>query len=288
MVQIDTICSFCQKQFMKKNSAWKTTEKLNQNHYCSKQCYINSRKGKKFKTKYKKILINCDNCKISFKKNEKLILNSQNVFCSRACRDAFTIGKKRVYHTEIKCSFCNNIFYKRPSYIKYQKKYNKHIFCSKICVGKFYSHIIHVRSKIELYIEKMINLFFPEIRIYCNGKYYGYELDIYFPQQNMAIELNGPFHYLPLNGINKLIRLQSRDIIRKVLCKNANVNLYVFPILGNSKFNKYKDKIWYEIKNLINIELNKKKNNGEGFPMKSIKNIEFTLDDIIYHAINDN
>ena len=53
------------------------------------------------------------------------------------------------------------------------------------------------------------------------------ELDLWLPQQRVAIEVNGPSHYRPIWGEDKLKRTQQGDAHKRGLCQAGGVSLVV-------------------------------------------------------------
>jgi len=57
-----------------------------------------------------------------------------------------------------------------------------------------------------------------EFELICNSRELipsGLEIDIYIKDVNLAIELNGPVHYLPIYGEEKLLSTQTNDEIKR-------------------------------------------------------------------------
>lgn len=56
------------------------------------------------------------------------------------------------------------------------------------------------------------------------------ELDFYFPELSMAVELNGPTHYKPIFGKEKFERQQRNDEIKREVCKELGIHLIEIPL----------------------------------------------------------
>jgi len=127
----------------------------------------------------------------------------------------------------VECKNCGKSFTKLPSQIK---KYPNN-FCSKSCAAKYNNtHKTHGtrRSKLEAHIEQQLRADFPNLELICNRKdAIGSELDFYFPQLRLAIELNGIFHYEPIYGPDKLERIQSNDQQKFSACNAVGIELCV-------------------------------------------------------------
>ena len=58
----------------------------------------------------------------------------------------------------------------------------------------------------------------------------GSELDIYFPSLNLAIELNGIFHYEPIYGVDKLNKVQENDKSKTKICHDLKIDLCIIDV----------------------------------------------------------
>jgi len=81
-------CSFCDKQYNRNNSWYKSKlkNKPNKKWYCSKICESQSR--------FNKIIVNCKNCNKSFFKYPNEIKKSPNHFCSKSCSATYNNKNK--------------------------------------------------------------------------------------------------------------------------------------------------------------------------------------------------
>ncbi len=82
-------------------------------------------------------------------------------------------------------------------------------------------------------------------------KHNGWELDIQFPKLKFAIEINGAWHYMPLRGEEKMIKIQNRDKIKAEVCKTTGIELFILPVLENVTYTPAFEKYW----NLIEIKI---------------------------------
>lgn len=58
----------------------------------------------------------------------------------------------------------------------------------------------------------------------------GLELDIYLPNQQTAIEINGPTHYFPIFGEQKHQIIKVKDQIKNAECISLGINLITIDI----------------------------------------------------------
>lgn len=68
-------------------------------------------------------------------------------------------------------------------------------------------------------------------------------MDIYIPQINLAIEINGPLHFLPIYGLEKLTKIQNKDTQKKTEAAEIRCELMV---IDTSKI-----KYWKETKEFL-------------------------------------
>jgi len=61
-------------------------------------------------------------------------------------------------------------------------------------------------------------------------------LDIYIPSLNVAIELNGIFHYEPIYGVDKLGKIQDNDISKSKACIDNQIDLCTIDTSGQKYF----------------------------------------------------
>lgn len=203
-------CLICDKEFEKKLSKIKKSP----NHYCSITCSGLSKKTK--------ITVNCLICNKEFEKELCYIKRRPNHLCSKKCSNEY-LTKER----SVQCSYCNKSTVKKEYEIL---RYKNH-FCSRHCLGKFINKnktYGYRRSKLECYLEKEIEINYPNIKLLCNKRnIVGLELDLYFPDLNLAIELNGPTHYQPIYGQKKFEKIQNNDKRKSIACYENGIELAV-------------------------------------------------------------
>jgi hypothetical protein len=149
-------------------------------------------------------------------------LNKTGKFCSRKCKclyDGQTI--------KTKCLNCNK---KLTKSLSEHKKY-PNTFCNSSCAATYnnkHKTTGNRRSKLEIWIEEQLTTLYPDLPIDFNQKSaIGSELDIYIPSLNIAIELNGIFHYEPIYGANKLDQIQNNDKSKSLACHEAKIDLCI-------------------------------------------------------------
>jgi hypothetical protein len=171
------------------------------------------------------------------------MIGGYNSYCSKKCSN---IGAKKSF--TIQCMYCHKDVITQPSY---NKK-----FCSQSCSATYNN--THKtkgfrRSKLEVYLEEQIRLQYPQHELICNGKSaINSELDFYFPTLNLAIELNGIFHYEPIYGPDKLAKTQNNDQRKFAACNDAGIALAIIDS-GSSKYitKKSKDYFWIIAQSII-------------------------------------
>mgnify|MGYP003658068441 CR=1 FL=1 len=80
----------------------------------------------------------------------------------------------------------------------------------------------------------------------------GSELDIYIPSINLAIEINGIFHYKPIYGIDKLQKIVENDKYKVSTCYEKEIKLHIIDTSKQTYVVPKTSKIYLDmIKNII-------------------------------------
>lgn len=192
----------------------------------------------------------CSQCGKPFHIKPSRAKKSTNHFCSKGCHNNHMKGTSRS-HIEIKCDWCNEPFLRRKKLVA-GKNIN---LCSYECSG-FYKGTIkkkgHQRSRFEQYIEDNIFNDYPFLYIKFNDRdVIGSELDIYIETLNIAFEINGPYHYLPIRGYDKLNKIIKRDIIKQCSCLKNDIVLHIIDVSKQKTSDFQSD--YCNIKNIINL-----------------------------------
>lgn len=176
-----------------------------------------------------RLKLECYQCGLPFLYRKKDIietynpnLKKQGKFCSIKCNSLYN-GTTKI----VNCLNCDKSFEKSLSQVK---KFNNH-FCSQSCSASYNNknkkHGTR-RSKLEIWLEEQITVLYPNLPIDFNKKdTIGSELDIYIPSLNLAIELNGIFHYEPIYGNDKLQKIQENDISKSKSCHDLKIDLCI-------------------------------------------------------------
>lgn len=132
---------------------------------------------------------------------------------------------------EFSCAWCSETVSKTPAEIR---KTKTNVFCSKSCAARYNNRHKQTgtrRSKLGCYLEQQLKLNLPELNFLCNTKIsIGAELDFYFPQLKLAIEVNGFLHFQPIYGFDKLKRIQEIDREKVEKCFQADIKLYILDV----------------------------------------------------------
>jgi hypothetical protein len=184
--------------------------------------------------------LQCFNC------NEEFLIEKYRVqralergtgkYCSQTCA-----RHARRTSQEVLCVNCQTIFRKHGGELKRTSKH----FCSRSCAARYNNRHKNLgvgrRSKAEDYLISLIRRDFPSLEIIQNSRALlpsGLEVDILIPQSKLAIELNGPVHYFPLFGKQKLARIQAADISKQIEIETMSYNLLVIDISKTGYFKK--------------------------------------------------
>lgn len=207
------------------------------------------------------IQINCDCCGKPFLRTPSECRKTtrrgwSGLYCSRQCAyDSMT----RSSSITVECDECGKqITRLKGDMMKRERHGIKHSFCNCSCAAKFRnSHKTSGsrRSKMELYLEQMIRDRFPSVEFLCNDRTaIGSELDIYFPQLKLGIELNGIFHYEPIYGESKLQRIRDNDRQKILTAAELGIELIVISNV-NAFTNKDRVECWDQIEKIIDTSL---------------------------------
>lgn len=206
--------------------------------FCSSKC--------SYKHYDKRILTECFLCHKEIKRSRGEF--AEKNFCSRKCTAMYygdlikkshppkppKIKKERLPFFTIPCSFCKKEI-KRQQY-QINRSKTKTFFCNKSCKTQ-YLHKFQIkhkpRSRAEKYLVSLIKKDFPSINLlenYRNLLSNNLEIDIYLPDYKLCIELNGPVHYFPIWGQEKLDCVHNKDIQKQIEITQLQLNLMVIDI----------------------------------------------------------
>ena len=93
------------------------------------------------------------------------------------------------------------------------------------------------RSKLEIYVARRLKEDFPDLTLEeCNRTLLDcLELDLYFPEVKIAIEINGGMHYRFVRYFHRtqenFEKQQQRDLKKKELCEELGIRLVEIPNL---------------------------------------------------------
>jgi predicted nucleic acid-binding Zn-ribbon protein len=195
--------------------------------------------------------IECPQCGTVFQKTRKLLLQGlwetehPRFFCSKTCGDVF-----RTTAETIPCKQCGTPKKKKQA----ELKKTPNTFCSRSCAAIYNNaHKTHGtrRSKIELMLEERLRAEFPTLEMVCNQKSaINSELDFYFPSINLALEVNGIFHYEPIFGQDKLDSIQNNDNRKMQACLEHGIELVIIQTQPRTT-KEYVDRIMQALEKVI-------------------------------------
>ena len=273
-------CYTCEKDFEKTKCKYNEALKMNPDpvFYCCRECFHSKRR--KYQPYAPKVIVVCNYCNNTFLKPPSQIrVNGELHFCNATCTGLFKKGVKRAIQVELTCKKCGKLFLRRKSKQEWLKKQPSYIntYCSRSCAkhkerirkpnNKLLLKLInkrnfkifgHSRSELELFFESQMKLLFPDLKFIANGRYEKFELDFYFPDLLLAIEINGVRHYRPINGQKLLKRVQTRDLLRIELCSSHHVDLRIIPVMGKSSTKQQRINYWKKFQDIILGKLEEK------------------------------
>lgn len=198
----------------------------------------------------------CLQCSCDFHIDEKYIKyglkrgRTCGKFCSTECSGRYNTEQNTKL---VLCTHCGKEFVKHNNQFKKSKSGNN--FCGSSCAATYnnrHKTTGNRRSKLEAHIEGVLRSTFPKLEIIANStSLIDYELDFYFPELKLALEINGIFHYKPIYGEEKLKRIQNNDNNKIKLCKDKNIKLIIYKDNSIRFSSKNAEICWEEIKEML-------------------------------------
>jgi hypothetical protein len=232
------VCAYCGLAGYKRPSVLKN----HINIFCNKLC--------KGKFEDKRVEVKCFECGVLFKKPLSYFNNTKNHFCTKLCCSKFQDKK-----IEVKCLICNVLFMKKLKNVKTKPRHCCSRKCSNILI-KEKKDWGGNRSKLEIAIEEHFKVIFPFIMIEYNETKIGYELDISVPCLELAIEINGIFHYEPIFGEEELLRKQQIDREKVVKCGELGIKLFVINVSKDKDNKKIRAQRISEVEQIVRDRIN--------------------------------
>ncbi len=229
---VQSHCKHCGKEIYKKRY----------NTFCNRSCAAS------FTNKVKTINKKCVKCGSEFEVLPHLDFKK---YCSRECYDkTITVSQTDSYVRNAQekkvCSFCSIEFTRAVTFSKKPRnpKTGKS-FCSGSCRSKY----VHANCNPTQHTNKslpqqilyaLLQKEFPNEPILYNDRTTlksSIELDIVFPRLKVAIEVNGPIHYLPIFGEEKFQTVVNRDSVKMAEAYSMGYNLIVIDVSKLQKRN---------------------------------------------------
>ena len=224
--RIHVKCSYCDNDleitpFMQKQSS---------NYFCNKKCTDNYRKNRQ--------IVKCTFCDKTIERTLYRIQRTENIFCSRECNSKYKLS----FRVKLNCAICSKEIYKTENQILKRPRHCCSPKCARL-LNKFHKDWGSKRSKLELAVEEYLTESYSYFKIKYNKTDIGYELDINIPELNLAFEINGPTHYMPIYGEADLLRRQKIDKEKIVECKSRKIKLIIIDISNDKTFNEKNKKL---------------------------------------------
>lgn len=266
---VEMVCAHCGKHFTRRKDVAGMSTKSGE-VFCSKACHAawrkanNVAKGDKFvadvttnpngnflftqeeyeatlfpQSRYKKLLpIRCLTCGQTFMASAKQVNNLFTStgkdrltlkYCSTACRDKGTQDR-----VTVKCSNCGKELERQ----RYELDIKDLFFCDRDCMQEYYKHNPNLkatgpRSKLEKFIGYVFADLFPHLVVDYNNRivFNGLELDQYYPDLNVGVEINGGWHFIErLTDENRFKTIQEHDAEKLRLSEELDIPLLVIPV----------------------------------------------------------
>lgn len=197
------------------------------------------------------IELECNQCKKIFTRIRSVYERKKRdgcrlVFCSVRCSVKYK--KLNRATATMECGFCNKTVVRVRA--EFEKSKSGNIFCDRSCAASYNNRnkkTGHRRSKLEAALESYIQQTYPELVMLCNDKsVIGSELDFYFPDLRLAIEINGIFHYEPIYGNDKFEKIKNNDKQKMFACREAGVELAVICTHDGLRISKKRTDMYKE------------------------------------------
>lgn len=139
------------------------------------------------------------------------------------------------------------------------KFFNKHHHINKGCCSN--------KSFPEDFLYKTLSDKFNNVNIIRNVRSVlkcGYEIDIYFPDLKFGIEVNGPVHYMPIFGEEKLQRVQFKDSMKYQEMNGLGISFLVIDVSQSLSKKKMQEYLQKQLEGAIFPLIESKLVRGEG------------------------
>jgi very-short-patch-repair endonuclease len=106
-------------------------------------------------------------------------------------------------------------------------------------------------SDIEKYIRKMLISKGYNVTIHRDNLGGEFEVDIFLKDQKIAIEIDGPLHFLPIFGEEKLQKTIKQDTIKNGLLLSKGIHVVRIKCVNKNFSNKAKRDIWLSLEKVL-------------------------------------
>ena len=213
---------------------------MHKNNFCSKVCHDLFQN--------KKQEVSCLYCGVSIFRKQCHMFKFPHFFCSNKCRSLHNSCKQ-----EVVCWVCSKSFLKPLNQINIKPRHCCSRECAKL-LQKYHKDWGSNRSKLEIELEAVLKKTY-NFEMTFNDTRIGYELDVEIPCLGLAFELNGPFHYKPIFGMEKLIQTQKIDREKLQKSIEMNINLIVINVSEDRSSKRVRLQRIQEIIALINSKI---------------------------------
>lgn len=238
-------CDNCKLKFERTLSELNRKNKRNCKHiFCNKKCFNSFEK----EIRCEMVSLICAFCKTNFKLRKNVYdneskRNNKNFYCNKFCY----ANSLKVETIKVNCNYCGSNLERLP----YRLRTSGIYYCNNECLKNAPGIS---RSQLEIYLEKQLNKYFPYLkyipndRTECNGL----ELDFYFPDLRIGIEINGIFHYdSKIRGEKVLNKIQKHDKLKSKICKQKQIDLFIIKSIEDFKDDEIKEREWKYFKNTL-------------------------------------
>lgn len=158
---------------------------------------------------------------------------------------------------KVACPTCGKPFERQAS----QMAKTDRSFCSRSCAAVFNNReglLGTRRSGPELYLAQLLAERHPSLAIEFNVRNFlhcGFEIDALIREKRLAIEVNGPVHYLPIHGDGLLARVRRADEAKEAELRSLGFDFVTIDVSACRRAAQYEKVVRLAYEERISLSL---------------------------------